>query len=222
MSGAVRRPAGARGGIVTLAEALDLFPGARIEVIGAGAEEARIAGTRASASSVASAERGAGSHARAAYLVLPALAYQSVPRPLIEAFANAIPVIASRIGLLAEIVEPGRNGLLFEPGRRAISRGASPGLKRFRKMRQMGEREGGLSRAVSSQTGAIKDFTASARSARWARFNNHDATGDPLRRLGHAPLAAVARASSQAAARRERQRTLLQETALRLRAASRS
>ena len=34
----------AESGIVTLAEALDLFPGARIEVIGAGVEEGRIAG----------------------------------------------------------------------------------------------------------------------------------------------------------------------------------
>src|SRR5687768_17670764 len=51
---------------------------------------------------------------KAAYLVLPALSYQPVPRPVIEAFACSVPVIASRIGMLAEIIEPGRNGLLLD------------------------------------------------------------------------------------------------------------
>ena len=41
----------------------------------------------------------------AAYLVLPSLSYEALPRPLIEAYANALPVIASRLGTL-------RRGLL--------------------------------------------------------------------------------------------------------------
>ncbi len=35
---------------------------------------------------------------------------------IIEAFACGRPVIASRLGAMAEIVEEGRTGLLFEPG----------------------------------------------------------------------------------------------------------
>ena len=35
---------------------------------------------------------------------------------LVEAFANGLPVIASRLGALAEIVEDGVTGLHFEPG----------------------------------------------------------------------------------------------------------
>jgi glycosyltransferase involved in cell wall biosynthesis len=63
-----------------------------------------------------------------------------MPRPLVEAFAAGLPVIASRIGGLAEMVEPGRNGLLFEAGsasdlaRRLAWADAFP-----EKMRQMGE-----------------------------------------------------------------------------------
>ena len=131
----------AESGIVTLAEALELFPGARIEVIGAGAEEGRIAGHpnihilgRVGPNEVQERMR------KAAYLVLPALAYQPVPRPVIEAFANSIPVIASRIGMLAEIIEPGRNGLLFEPGSaRDLARRLAWAEAFPEKMRQMGE-----------------------------------------------------------------------------------
>jgi glycosyltransferase involved in cell wall biosynthesis len=131
----------AESGIVTLAEALDLFPGARVEVIGAGAEEGRIAGHpnlrilgRVGPNEVQERMR------RAAYLVLPALAYPSVPRPVIEAFANSIPVIASRIGMLAELIEPGRNGLLFEPGSaRDLARRLAWAEAFPEKMRQMGE-----------------------------------------------------------------------------------
>lgn len=49
-------------------------------------------------------------------LVLPSIWYENFPRTLVEAFAAGLPVIASRIGALAELVEDGRTGLLFEPG----------------------------------------------------------------------------------------------------------
>jgi glycosyltransferase involved in cell wall biosynthesis len=131
----------AESGIAILAEALDLFPGARIDVVGSGPEEGRIAGHpnirilgRVGPAQVQ--ER----MAQAAYLVLPALSYQPVPRPVIEAFACSVPVIASRIGMLAEIIEPGRNGLLFEPGSaRDLARRLAWAEAFPEKMRQMGE-----------------------------------------------------------------------------------
>jgi glycosyltransferase involved in cell wall biosynthesis len=49
-------------------------------------------------------------------LVLPSLCYENFPRTLAEAFACGLPVIASRIGALAELIEDGVTGLLFEPG----------------------------------------------------------------------------------------------------------
>lgn len=53
---------------------------------------------------------------RAAYLVMPSIWYENFPRTLVEAFACGLPVIASRIGALAEIVKDEVTGLLFEPG----------------------------------------------------------------------------------------------------------
>ncbi len=53
---------------------------------------------------------------RAAYLVVPSLWYENFPRTLVEAFSVGLPVIASRLGALAELVEDGVTGLLFEPG----------------------------------------------------------------------------------------------------------
>ena len=131
----------AESGVGTLIEALDLFPGARIDVVGAGAENPRLAAhPRVRVlGRVGSAELQERMRA-AAYLVLPSLSYEALPRPLVEAFANALPVIASRLGRLAEIVEPGRNGLLFEPGSaRDLARRLAWAEAFPEKMRQMGQ-----------------------------------------------------------------------------------
>ena len=72
----------AENGIVTLTEALALHPGARVEMVPPGVD---------------ARER----MRSAAYLVLPSLTSEELPRPLLEAFAHGLPVIASRIGLLA-------------------------------------------------------------------------------------------------------------------------
>jgi glycosyltransferase involved in cell wall biosynthesis len=116
----------AESGMGTLLEALDLFPGARIEVLGSGPEELRLRQEHM---------------ARAAYLVIPGLAdEEETPRALVEAFANGLPVIASRQGSLGELVEPGRNGLLFEPGSaRDLARRLAWAEAFPEKMRQMGE-----------------------------------------------------------------------------------
>ncbi len=49
-------------------------------------------------------------------LVLPSLWYENFPLSVAEAYASGLPVIASRIGALAEIVEHGVTGLLFKVG----------------------------------------------------------------------------------------------------------
>ncbi|HET7037777.1 MAG TPA: glycosyltransferase [Thermomicrobiaceae bacterium] len=49
-------------------------------------------------------------------LVFPSLLYENFPVSIVEAFACGVPVIASRLGAAAEIVEDRRTGLLFEPG----------------------------------------------------------------------------------------------------------
>ena len=52
----------------------------------------------------------------AAYLVLPSICQESAPRTLVEAFACGLPVIASRIGGLVDMVTDGMNGLHVRPG----------------------------------------------------------------------------------------------------------
>jgi glycosyltransferase involved in cell wall biosynthesis len=54
--------------------------------------------------------------ARAAALVVPSLWYEGLPMVVAEAFAAGTPVIASRIGALADLVEDGVTGLLVAPG----------------------------------------------------------------------------------------------------------
>ena len=53
---------------------------------------------------------------RAAYLVFPSVWFENFPRTLVEAFASGLPVIASRLGAMAEIIEDRVTGLLFQPG----------------------------------------------------------------------------------------------------------
>jgi glycosyltransferase involved in cell wall biosynthesis len=55
----------------------------------------------------------------AACLVMPSIWYETFGRTIIEAFAKGTPVVASRIGALAELVDEDRTGLLFEPGNAA-------------------------------------------------------------------------------------------------------
>ena len=128
-------------GIGTLVEALDLYPGARIDVIGAGPEEPRLqAHPRVRVLGRISTAEMQDRMRSAAYLVMPSLSYEAMPRALVEAFCNGLPVIASRLGTLAELVEPGRNGLLFEPGSaRDLARRIAWAEAFPEKMRQMGE-----------------------------------------------------------------------------------
>lgn len=49
-------------------------------------------------------------------LIFPSLWYEGFPRTVVEAFSVGLPVLASRIGGLESIVQPGQNGVLVEPG----------------------------------------------------------------------------------------------------------
>ena len=131
----------ADNGVGTLLEALDLFSGARIDVVGAGPEEKRLhAHPRVRVLGRVPSDELRERVRAAAYLVLPSLAYEAQPRALIEAFANALPVIASRIGSHVELIEAGRNGLLFDPGSaRDLARRLAWAEAFPEKMRQMGE-----------------------------------------------------------------------------------
>jgi glycosyltransferase involved in cell wall biosynthesis len=56
-------------------------------------------------------------HMRSAqFLVVPSICYENSPRTIVEAFSCGLPVIASRLGALINIVQDGVTGLLFNPG----------------------------------------------------------------------------------------------------------
>jgi len=57
-----------------------------------------------------------GSIREARFIVFPSEWYETFGMVIIESFACAKPVIASRLGAMAELVEEGKTGLLFEPG----------------------------------------------------------------------------------------------------------
>lgn len=53
---------------------------------------------------------------QAAFLVMPSEWYEGFPMVLVEAFSQGLPVVASRLGGMAEIIEDGVTGLHFEAG----------------------------------------------------------------------------------------------------------
>jgi glycosyltransferase involved in cell wall biosynthesis len=104
-------------GISVLIEAAALLPGV-VRVIGSGplAPSIELAASRGEITyagriphdSVQAELR------KAMALVLPSIWYEGFPLVVLEAFASGTPVIASRLGSLAEIVEDGSTGLLAE------------------------------------------------------------------------------------------------------------
>ena len=107
----------AEKGVATLAEAAALMPDAQLRVAGDGPDADMLEGvagvTRLGSlpGEVVRQEMG-----RAVALVVPSIWYENFPRTIVESFACGLPVIASRIGALADIVTDGETGLLFEPG----------------------------------------------------------------------------------------------------------
>lgn len=107
----------AEKGIGTLVEAVQKMADIRLSVAGDGPEAPRLEGLNG----VTRLGSLPGPAVRAqmecaAALVVPSIWYENFPRTIVEAFAAGLPVIASRIGAMADIVSDGHTGLLFEPG----------------------------------------------------------------------------------------------------------
>jgi glycosyltransferase involved in cell wall biosynthesis len=91
-----------------------------LTVVGIGPEAALVQGVRGIQALGALAPDAVYAHMRQTRaLVLPSICYENFPRTLVEAYACALPVIASRLGAMAALVEDGQTGLLFEPGNSA-------------------------------------------------------------------------------------------------------
>lgn len=110
-------------GVMTMLQAMSLVPSARLIVAGAGAAlgamKEYMACHRLQNVMLTGFKIGAELRAliRACRCVLaPSEWHETFGLVLTEAFACARPVIASRIGGMTEVVDEGRDGLLFEPG----------------------------------------------------------------------------------------------------------
>ncbi len=104
-------------GIDLLLAALDRLPGTVIDIVGDGPEMERMRqhpGTRHVG--VLTHDRVLARMQSAAYLVMPSIWYETFALVVIEAFACGLPVIASRLGAMQELIDDGRTGLLFDPG----------------------------------------------------------------------------------------------------------
>jgi glycosyltransferase involved in cell wall biosynthesis len=106
-------------GPALLAAAAALRPGAApIRVVGDGPERARLAGHPGlQLLGTLPQPRVLQLMHEAQALVLPSLCAEAFPRTLVEAFACGLPVIASRVGALPELLQHGRTGWLFDPTR---------------------------------------------------------------------------------------------------------
>lgn len=104
-------------GVEVLMAALSAYPAHQLTVIGSGPFETQVQAIAGEAY-VGFLPLGEIMQrlSRASYLVLPSVCYEGFPRTLVEAFASGVPVIASRLGSMAELVADGRTGLLFNPG----------------------------------------------------------------------------------------------------------
>lgn len=104
-------------GVDVLVHAFAKLAGASLRVAGTGPEANLLQGVAGlTALGALPGERVRQQMAGSLALVLPSIWYENFPRTLVEAFGCGLPVIASRIGALAELVTDGVNGLLFEPG----------------------------------------------------------------------------------------------------------
>jgi glycosyltransferase involved in cell wall biosynthesis len=104
-------------GIALLLEAVRIGGFTNIDIIGAGPSAAAVAERFGEhylgflpATEITQRMRSA------AYLLLPSMAHEQMPMTMLEAFSCGLPVIASRVGALADLVEDGKTGLLVNPG----------------------------------------------------------------------------------------------------------
>jgi glycosyltransferase involved in cell wall biosynthesis len=108
-------------GLLTLLEAASTVPDLKLVVLGEGPLGAELRERYGSRPWVEFRGHLTGDElretiSRAAFSVVPSQWYENLPLTVMESFALGVPVVASRIGGLPEMVIGGRTGLLCEPG----------------------------------------------------------------------------------------------------------
>ncbi|MCW7538560.1 glycosyltransferase family 4 protein [Aquabacterium sp. A7-Y] len=89
---------------------------------------------------------------QARFLVMPSECLEGFPLVIVEAFANGLPVIASRLGAMAEIIDDGVTGLHFSPGdSRDLADKVAWALAHPQRMAEMGAAARGVYQARYSE-----------------------------------------------------------------------
>lgn len=154
-------------GLICLLEASRMLDGVRIRIAGAGPMEEIV--RRAASASGGSIEflghldRASATRvlADATLLLFPSTWYEGFPMTIAEAFAQGVPVAASRVGAIPGIVRDGIEGILFEPGDPAALAG---GVRRITNDAQLRERMSRAARTAYETTYSMERSYARLRS----------------------------------------------------------
>ena len=103
-------------GISTLKKVVEKNNALKVTIVGTGPQEQELSHSNFNHLGKQSLESVFQQMQRHSVLVMPSIWYEGFPMTLVEAYANGLPVIASRIGALEELVEHQVTGLLFEAG----------------------------------------------------------------------------------------------------------
>lgn len=106
-------------GVRTLLEAWKSLPQVPLTIVGDGPERQELqalAPSNVRFTGAIPGDRVQEHMANAAFLIVPSVWYEGFPMTIVEAYSMGLPVIASRLGSLSEVVEEGSTGHLFNMG----------------------------------------------------------------------------------------------------------
>jgi glycosyltransferase involved in cell wall biosynthesis len=98
-------------------------------------------------------------------LLLPSLSFEGAPRVVLEAYAAGVPVLASRLGGLPELIEDGASGVLVEPADPGAWAAAVERLTDDAEAERMGKRAWRLWQERYSPERGLEDLEAAYRGA---------------------------------------------------------
>ena len=130
----------AEKGIELLVKMLGQIPEAYLDVIGAGPLEGALAGhPRVRLHGWQSEAYIHAAMRKAALLLMPSTVYENLPRTLVEAYGNALPVVAGKLGSMPDLIEHGGTGFLYAyESPVALARTVSDALANPERLQSMG------------------------------------------------------------------------------------